>query len=93
MPSVDVASDRSGVIPSRHPDRSRGSSAPAQRAYHHGDAWLLLFAGALFLTFGFGGGTPSTGWLIGKFLLLGVLLTSLLAELASQRQDRRRRDH
>ena len=59
-----------------------------------GRMWLLLFAGALFLTFGFGGGTPnSAGWLIAKFLLLGVLLTSLLAELASQLQDRRRRDH
>lgn len=55
--------------------------------------WLFLFAVALFLTFGFGGGTPnSTGWLIGKFLLLGVLLTSLLAELTSQVRDRRRRD-
>ena len=56
--------------------------------------WLFLFAGALFLTFGFGGGTPSSaGWLIGKFLLLGVLLASLLAELASHVQGRRRRDH
>ena len=56
--------------------------------------WLFLFVGAFFLTFGFGGGTPnSAGWLIGKFLLLGVLLTSLLVELASQLQDRRKRDH
>lgn len=55
--------------------------------------WLCLFAVALFLTFGFGGGTPSTTvWLIGKFSLLGLLLTSLLAELVSQLQDRRRRN-
>jgi hypothetical protein len=54
--------------------------------------WLCLFAVALLLTFGFGGGTPNTtAWLIGKFSLLGLLLTSLLAELVSQR-DRRRRN-
>jgi hypothetical protein len=58
-----------------------------------GRLWLFLLAVALSLTFGFGGGTPSTaGWLIGKFVLLGVLLTSLLAELVSQLRDRRRHD-
>ena len=51
--------------------------------------WLLLCAVALFLTFGFGGGTPNTAaWLIVKFLLLGVLLTSLLVELAAQIRER-----
>ena len=52
--------------------------------------WLCLVAVALFLTFGFGGGTPnSTTWLIGKFSLLGLLLASLLAELVSQKRGTR----
>lgn len=50
--------------------------------------WVLLGVVALFLTFGFGGGTPNaTAWLIAKFLLLGTLLASLLVELASQVRD------
>jgi hypothetical protein len=50
--------------------------------------WVFLFAVALFLTFGFGGGTPNSAtWLTIKFLVLGVLLTSLLVELASQVRD------
>jgi hypothetical protein len=50
--------------------------------------WMLLFAVALFLTFGLGGGTPTSAtWLIIKFLLLGVLLTSLLVALVSQVWD------
>jgi hypothetical protein len=50
--------------------------------------WVFLCAAAVFLTFGLGGGTPNTTtWLIGKFLLLGVLLTSLMVELASQVRD------
>jgi hypothetical protein len=45
----------------------------------------VLFGAGLFLTFGFGGGTPnSTGWLITKFLVLGLLLATLLVALASQ---------
>jgi hypothetical protein len=48
-----------------------------------------VFLVALFLTFGVGGGTPgSTPWLIIKFSLLGLLLATLLAELASQLRDR-----
>jgi hypothetical protein len=47
--------------------------------------WIVLFGAALLLTFGFGGGTPnSTGWLITRFLVLGLLLTTLLGPLASQ---------
>jgi hypothetical protein len=50
-----------------------------------GRLWLVLFAVTLFLTFGFGGGTPnSTTWLIVKFFLLGVLLVSLLVALTSR---------
>jgi len=48
-------------------------------------SWLVLCAVALLLTFGVGGGTPnSPTWLAVKFLLLGVLLTSLLVTLALQ---------
>ena len=51
-------------------------------------SWLFLCVVALFLTFGLGGGTPNSAtWLIVKFLLLGVLLTSLLVALASQVWD------
>lgn len=50
--------------------------------------WVSLCAVTLFLTFGFGGGTPNTtAWLIVKFVLLGVLLTSLLVALAFQIRD------
>jgi len=50
--------------------------------------WILLFLVALFLTFGFGGGTPnSTPWLITKFALLGLLLTSLLIVLVTHVRD------
>jgi len=43
---------------------------------------------ALFLTFGFGGGTPNGApWLIIKFSLLGLLLASLLVTLAMQIRD------
>ena len=57
-----------------------------------GRGWTLVFLVALFLTFGVGGGTPgSTPWLIIKFSLLGLLLATLLAELASQLRDRPRR--
>jgi len=53
-----------------------------------GRIWVFLFAVALFLTFGFGGGTPNSAtWLTIKFLVLGVLLTSLLVALASQVRD------
>jgi hypothetical protein len=50
--------------------------------------WVFLYAVALFLTFGLGGGTPNSAtWLAIKFLLLGLLLTSLLVGLASQFPD------
>ena len=50
--------------------------------------WVLLFGVALFLTFGAGGGTPNTAtWLAIKFLVLGLLLTSLLVALAAQIRD------
>jgi len=45
--------------------------------------WMLLFAVALVLGFGLGGGTPtSTMWLVVKFGLLALLLASLVGELA-----------
>jgi len=54
--------------------------------------WIFLCLVALFLTFGFGGGTPNSApWLIIKFSLLGLLLASLLAVLASQVRDWLRR--
>jgi len=57
-----------------------------------GRLWLVGAAIALFLTFGLGGGTPSTPpWLILKAILLGALLLSLLVELAVQIRDRLRR--
>ncbi len=50
--------------------------------------WIFLCLVALFLTFGFGGGTPNSApWLIIKFSLLGLLMASLLAVLASQVRD------
>ncbi|MGZ3493018.1 MAG: hypothetical protein ACXVR9_12940 [Gaiellaceae bacterium] len=54
--------------------------------------WIFLCLVALFLTSGFGGGTPDGApWLIIKFSLLGLLLASLLAVLASQVRDWLRR--
>ncbi len=51
--------------------------------------WIFLSLVALFLTFGFGGGTPNSApWLIIKFSLLGLLLASLLVALAWQVRDR-----
>jgi hypothetical protein len=48
-----------------------------------GGIWTLLLAAALVLTFGFGGGTPTSSiWLVIKFSLLGVLAVSLLVALA-----------
>ena len=45
--------------------------------------WMLLFAVAVFLTFGLGGGTPTSAmWLVIKFGLLALLLASLVVELA-----------
>ena len=62
----------------------------ALRPFRRG--WIFLFLVALFLTFGAGGGTPSSApWLIIKLSLLGLLLASLLAELASQVRDWLRR--
>jgi hypothetical protein len=53
-----------------------------------GRIWVFLCVVALFLTFGFGGGTPNgVTWLIIKSLVLGVLLTSLLVALGSQVWD------
>ena len=50
--------------------------------------WMFLCLVALFLTFGFGGGTPNGApWLIIKFSLLGLLLASLLVTLAMQIRD------
>lgn len=50
-----------------------------------GRIWMVLFVVALFLTFGFGGGTPnSPTWLVVKFSLLGVLAVSLLGVPASK---------
>ncbi len=44
---------------------------------------MVLFVVALFLTFGFGGGTPnSAAWLVIKFSLLGVLAGSLIFVIA-----------
>jgi hypothetical protein len=41
--------------------------------------WTFLLATALLLTFGFGGGTPTSAiWLVIKLSLLGVLGVSLL---------------
>jgi hypothetical protein len=50
--------------------------------------WIFLFLVALFLTFGFGGGTPNSApWLIIKVSLLGLLLTSLLVPPARHVRD------
>jgi hypothetical protein len=47
--------------------------------------WVFLFAVALFLTFGLGGGTPNSAtWLVIKFSLLGLLAAGLLGVLASK---------
>jgi hypothetical protein len=44
---------------------------------------MYLFAVALFLTFGFGGGTPNSAtWLVIRFSLLGLLAAGLLGVLA-----------
>ena len=44
---------------------------------------MLLFALAFALSFGLGGGTPTSAlWLVAKFGLLAVLLASLMVELA-----------
>ena len=44
---------------------------------------MVLFGVALFLSFGLGGGTPTSAmWLVIKFGLLALLLASLVAELA-----------
>jgi hypothetical protein len=54
---------------------------------------MSLAAVSLFLTFGFGGGTPnSTPWLIVKLVIIGVLSASLLIELSRHaRRDAMRR--
>jgi energy-coupling factor transporter transmembrane protein EcfT len=52
--------------------------------------WIFLCLVALFLTLGFGGGTPNSAlWLIIKFSLLGLLLGSLLVVLASRWESAR----
>lgn len=54
-----------------------------------GRLWLVGAAIALLLTFGLGGGTPTTApWLILKAGLLGTLLLRFLVELAVQIRDR-----
>lgn len=64
----------------------------AARALHpFSRSWLLLLALAFFLTFGLGGGTPgSAAWLIVKFFVLGVLLTSLLLDVGTKARNRLR---
>ena len=45
--------------------------------------WVSLFLVAVFLTFGFGGGTPnSPAWLVLKFSVLGLLAAGVLGVLA-----------
>ena len=47
--------------------------------------WILLLAVALLLTFGLGGGTPTSPiWLVIKFSLLGFLAVGLLVAVASE---------
>jgi hypothetical protein len=61
---------------------------------YFGRAWLVLLLMAVLLTFGAGGGTPSTApWLVTKFGVLAILLISLLAgvfvEFRRERSDHR----
>ena len=47
--------------------------------------WVSLFLVAVFLTLGFGGGTPNTPtWLVLKFSVLGLLAAGVLGVLASK---------
>jgi uncharacterized membrane protein YhaH (DUF805 family) len=51
--------------------------------------WLVLLLVSVVLTFGAGGGTPSTKpWLVIKFGLLAILLICLLAAVVIERGPR-----
>lgn len=53
-----------------------------------GRGWWVLAIVSVVLLIGAGGGTPNPApWLIGKFAILGVLLTSLVVTLLSIARD------
>ena len=64
------------------------ATGPSRECRPFGRGWWLLAVVSVVLLIGAGGGTPNGApWLIGKFVMLGVLLTSLVVSLLSIARD------